>query len=163
MSSSPVIEAASVADFTSEALIVPKLSERDAAGVIQELSRLLQQEARVPDSLPFYHAALNREFLVSTAMDYGMAFPHARLPGLKQLSFALGRSANPIVWGSQATVSIRLVILTAVPATDATTYLSLISALARLAKDAHRLQELHAVQDAAALFAILRQIAIRRA
>jgi mannitol/fructose-specific phosphotransferase system IIA component (Ntr-type) len=80
MSNSPVIEGASVADFTHEALIAPQLSELDTAGVIQELSPLLQQEARIPDLPPFYHAALNREFLVSTAMDYGMAFPHARVP-----------------------------------------------------------------------------------
>lgn len=163
MSSSPVIEAASVADFTSEALIAPQLRERDAAGVIQELSRLLQQEARVPDLLPFYHAALNREFLVSTAMDYGMAFPHARLTGLKQLSFALGRSAGPIAWGAHAAVPIRLVILTAVPATDATAYLSLISALARLAKDPHRLESLYTAPDAAGIHSVLRQIVARRA
>ena len=163
MSSSQVLEAVSVADFTSESLIAPQLSGLDAAGVIQELSRLLQREARVPDLLPFYHAALNREFLVSTAMDYGMAFPHARMPALKQLSFALGRSARPIGWGPHAAVPVRLVILTAVPATDATTYLSLISALARLGKEPRQLEKLHAAQDAAHILSIFRQMAIRRA
>lgn len=163
MSSSQVIESASAADFTSESLIVPQVIGHDSAGVIQELSRLLQQEARVPDLLLFYHAALNREFLVSTAMDYGMAFPHARLQGLKRLSFAFGRSASPIAWGSQTTASVRLVVLTAVPATDATTYLSLISALARLAKDPHGLEKLYAANNAASIFAVLRQITPRRA
>lgn len=162
MSNSPVIESPSIADFTSGSLIVPQLNEQDAAGVIQELSRRLQQEGRIPDLLPFYHAALNREFLVSTAMEYGIAFPHARMPGLKQLSFAVGRSTHPIAWGSQATVPIRLVILTAVPATDATTYLSLISALARLAKQALWLEKLYGAKDAQEILAILRQIAIRR-
>lgn len=163
MSSSQIIEAISVADFTSESLIAPQVIGPDAAGVIQQLSRLLQQEARVPDLLPFYHAALNREFLVSTAMDYGMAFPHARMAGLKQLSFALGRSARPITWGSQATVPVRLVVLAAVPASDATTYLALISSLARLAREPQWLEQLHAAKDAAIIHAILRQIAIRRA
>jgi mannitol/fructose-specific phosphotransferase system IIA component (Ntr-type) len=63
---------------------------------------------------------------------------------LKQLSFALGRSASPVSWSAHAIVPIRLVILTAVPATDATAYLSLISALARMAKEPQRLEALHA-------------------
>ena len=43
--------------------------------VIQELSQAMQREKRVPDRLPFYQAALNREFLVGTEMEAGMRFP----------------------------------------------------------------------------------------
>ncbi|NOS70392.1 MAG: PTS sugar transporter subunit IIA, partial [Verrucomicrobia bacterium] len=75
--------AMTLADFTSPGLIIPHLRGQDAASVIQELSQALQREQRIPDSLPFYHAALNREFMVSTDMEAGMAFPHARLPALK--------------------------------------------------------------------------------
>ena len=71
-----------LADFTSGGLLVPRLRGRDAASVIQELSQVLQRETRIPDLLPFYHAALNREFMVSTNMEAGMAFPHARLPAV---------------------------------------------------------------------------------
>ena len=69
-----------LADFTTSELILPNLRGDDVATVIQELSRALQREKRVPDLLPFYHAALNREFLVSSDWEAGMAFPHARLP-----------------------------------------------------------------------------------
>ena len=82
-----------LADFTSPSLIISHLRGQDAASVIQELSQALQREKRVPDLLPFYHAALNHEFLVSSDMEAGMAFPHARLPGLKELAFALAASA----------------------------------------------------------------------
>src|SRR4051812_21217641 len=110
--------AITLADFTSPTLIVPQLCGHDAASVIQELSRALQRDNRVVDLLPFYHAALNREFMVSTDVEPGMAFPHARLPTLKQVSFALGRSATPLAWGVKAVAAVRLVFLTAVPATD---------------------------------------------
>jgi mannitol/fructose-specific phosphotransferase system IIA component (Ntr-type) len=150
-----------LADFTSLELIVPRLRGRDEAAVLQELSQALQREGRVPDFLPFYHAALNREFLVSSDLEAGMAFPHARLPGLKELSFALGRGDRPLVWGAKAGHSVRLIFLIAVPGTESTQYLSLLSGLARLAKDGGLMEKLRAAADAARMFEVLQQIELR--
>ena len=150
-----------LADFTSPNLIIPHLRGHDAAAVIQELCQMLQREKRVGDLLPFYHAALNREFMVSTDMEAGIAFPHARLPGLKELSFALGRSDEPLGWGVKATGSVRLVFLMAVPATDSTQYLLLISGLARLAKDHRLVEKLDAAQDSFQIAEVLRQVKLR--
>jgi len=162
MQAKEITEAASLADFTSESLIEAHLSGRDAAAAIQELSRLLRQEMRVPDILQFYHAALNREYLLSTAMEDGMAFPHARLPGFDQLSFAFGRTADPIQWGSKKTIPVSLVILTAVPATDATAYLSLLSAMARLGKELETLERIRTAKSAKEIFPLLRRFKLRR-
>src|SRR5436309_3173038 len=52
-----------LADFTSRELMIPTLRGQDAAAVIQELSAALRREQRVLDLLPFYHAALNHEYL----------------------------------------------------------------------------------------------------
>jgi PTS system nitrogen regulatory IIA component len=134
------------------------LRGRDAAGVIQELSSALQREARVPDLLPFYHAALNREFLASTDMEAGMAFPHARVSGLEQLCFALGRSGESLVGRAGGVASVRLVFLLAVPATDATQYLLLIAGLARLSKDARLVDQLRSASDGVAMLEVLRQV-----
>jgi mannitol/fructose-specific phosphotransferase system IIA component (Ntr-type) len=150
-----------LADFTSPSLIIPRLRGQDAASVIQELSQALQREKRVPELLPFYHAALNHEFLVSSDMEAGMAFPHARLPGLKELAFAVGRSREPLDWGSKNTRSVRLVFLIAVPATDSTQYLLLISGLARLAKDSQLVEKLHAANDAFQILVALQQIKLQ--
>src|SRR5262249_25450329 len=87
-----------LADFTSPGMIIPQLRGQEAASVIQELGYAMQREGRVPDLLPFYHAVLNREFLASTDMEAGMALPHARLPGLKELAFAFGRSDRALLW-----------------------------------------------------------------
>jgi mannitol/fructose-specific phosphotransferase system IIA component (Ntr-type) len=150
-----------LADFTSPGLIIPHLRGHDAASVIQELSQSLQREKRVTDLLPFYHAALNREFMVSTDMEAGMAFPHARLPALKELSFAFGRSDEPLSWGPRAARSVRLVFLMAVPATDSTQYLWLISGLARLAKEVRLVEKLHAAQDPFQILEVLQQVELR--
>ena len=150
-----------LADFTSPGLIIPHLRGQDATSVIQELSQALQHEKRITDLLPFYHAALNREFMVSTDMEAGMAFPHARLPALKQVSFALGRSNEPLGWGTKASGSVRLVFLLAVPATDSTQYLLLTSGLARFAKDTRLVEKLHAAQDTFQMVEVLKQVELR--
>lgn len=150
-----------LADFTGPALMVPQLRGQDAASVIQELSHALQQDQRIPDLLPFYNEALNREFMVSTDMEAGMAFPHARLPGLREVSFAFGRSAQPLNWGKRASGPVQLVFLLAVPATDSTQYLLLISGLVRLAKDSRLVAELHAASSGAQMLDVLRQVELR--
>ena len=148
-------------DFTGPGLIIPHLRGQDAASVIQELSRAMQREGRVPDLLPFYHAALNREFLVGSEMEAGMAFPHARLPGLKELSFAFGRSDEPLLWGARGSRTVRIVFLLAVPATDSTQYLLLISGLARLAKESELMEKLRTAQDTFQILEVLQQVKLR--
>lgn len=150
-----------LAEFTTPGLIVPRLSGRDAASVIQELCQAMQRERRIPDLLPFYQAALNQEFLERSDWESGMAFPHARLPALKEVSFALGRSDEPVTWGGKANGSVRLVFLIAVPATDSTQYLGLISGLARLAKEERLVAELHAASDSYQILEVLKQIELR--
>src|ERR1051326_6089563 len=90
-----------LADYTHPELIVPNLREHDNAGIIGELSQALQRQGRVPDMLPFYHADLNRGLLANPALESGIAFPHARLTGVKQVQFALGRTPQPVAWGAK--------------------------------------------------------------
>ena len=148
----------SPANFTLPALIVPQLREREAVGVIKELSQLLHQEGCVPDVLPFYNAALNREFLVSSAIESGIAFPHARLSGQPQVVFALGRSEEPLAWGPRGAHPVRLVFLLAVPAIDAGNYILLIGSLARLSLDLSRLERLHNARDSVEMFDVLKEV-----
>lgn len=150
-----------LAEFTSSGLVVPHLRGGEAASVIKELAQRLSAENRVPDVLHFYQSVLNREFMVSTDMEAGLAFPHARVVGLKNLAFALGRGAEPLRWGAHAAPSVRLVFLLAVPATDATQYLLLMSGLARLARDAALLARMLAARDTFQMLEVLQQVTLR--
>lgn len=153
--------ATSLADYTREPLIVPQIRQRDAAGAIQELSQILGREGRVPDAASFCQAVLKRELLANTVVDHEMALPHARLSGLKKLSFALGRSVEAFPWGETGARPVRLVFLLAVPAEDNTNYLPLISGLARLSQDRQQMDKLYSASTAAGIFALLDQIHLR--
>ena len=153
----------SLADYTSPALIVPRLRERDTAGVISELSQVLQREGSVPDVLPFYQAALNQELLPNSALEIGLAFTHARLSGTKRLQFAFGRTPEPIVWGARISWPVQLIFLLAVPATDAAGYLHLLASLARLGQQSDLLARLRTAEDAESVLGALQQIRLRQA
>jgi mannitol/fructose-specific phosphotransferase system IIA component (Ntr-type) len=153
---------ASLADYTRPALIVPRLREKDTAGIISELSQLLQREGCVPDVLPFYQAALNQELLTNSALECGFALPHARLSGIKRLQFALGRTPEPIVWGAKNSWRVQLIFLIAVPATDAAGYLHLLASLARAGQQPEILARLCAAEDAQACLAVLEEIKLRQ-
>ena len=152
-----------LADFTSPDLIVPQLRGQDVAAVIEELGAVLQRKGRVPDLLSFYRAALDREFRVGTNWESGMAFPHARLTDLKELSFALGRCTESLVWGAGSKPNVKLVFLIAVPIPESTQYLSLISGLARLAKEQGLLHKLHTAEGSLEMFDVLRLVELRSA
>lgn len=149
-----------LADFTSPGLIIPHLRGNDVASVIQELTQVLHREDMVKDLLPFYHEALNREFMVSTDMDEGIAFPHARLTSLKELCFSFGRSDKPLNWGPRAARLVRLVFLIAVPATDSTQYLLFIAGLARLARERRLVEQLNGAQDTFQILNALKHIEV---
>jgi mannitol/fructose-specific phosphotransferase system IIA component (Ntr-type) len=153
---------ASLADFTAEPLIKPRLSSENPADIICELIQLLHQEGAILNDRAFRDAVMNRESLISTAMNDGIAFPHARLGGLKQLNFALGRSVRPINWGAGAS-PVDLVFLIAIPESDATAYLNLISGLARLGRETTLLKKLHTAPDAVQLFSVLKEVKVRHA
>ncbi len=152
---------ASLADFTHPDLIVPEVRERDTAGIIGELSQVLQRHGEVTDVLPLYHTALNRELLSSSAVECGLAFPHARLSGLKQLRFALGRAPVPVSWCGKGSWPVRLVFLVAIPATDATGYLHLLSCLARLGQEPGQVAQLLDAESAEQIISVLSRSRIR--
>src|SRR5262249_19785864 len=100
--------------------------------------------------------------LASSALDCGLAFPHARLNGVKQLQFAIGRAQQPVIWGSKGSLPVQIVFLLAVPATDAAPYLQLLAALARLGQDSDHLLQLRNGTNAEAIFAALKRIKMRQ-
>ena len=164
MVSEPAINVAapvSLADYTRPSLLLPELRERDAAGIISELSHLLQRQGIVPDVLPFYHAAVNQELMANSALECGLAFPHARLAGIRHLQFALGRAPQPVIWGAKGSWPVQLVFLLAVPATDAASYLHLLASLARLGQKPGLLTELRAAGNPEAMLSVLEKIRLR--
>ncbi len=151
-----------LADFTRPSLLVPRLRQDDPAGIIGELSQFLQRDATVPDVLSFYQAALNQELMNNSATEAGIALPHARLGGVRQLCFALGRTVQPVSWGPKGSPPVQLIFLIAVPATDAAGYLHLLASLARLGQTPELVSELVGAPSSEAMYAALEKLKLRQ-
>ena len=146
-----------LADYTSVGLLVPNLRGVDAPAVIQELSAALQRERRITDLLPFYQAALNREYLCSTVTERGWAMPHVLVKGLDKACFALGRTRAPIAWGSSV-LRVQMVFLLAAPETDARAYMTLVLGFSGLSREPHLLDRLLKASDPLEIFDVLLQV-----
>jgi nitrogen PTS system EIIA component len=148
----------SLAGFTNPGLVIPALRGHDLPSVIKELSEVLRDEGWIPDLIPFYHAALNREYLCSTATGDGLGFPHAPVIGLPSTCFAFGKLDNPIPWGSKGSFKVRFVFLSAMPAHNLAAYLTLATGFAKIANDRQHLGKLAAATEASEIFSIFEQV-----
>ena len=126
--------------------------------VLAELCVHLERCGRLKDQLSFYNAVMSREWLSSTAMPPGWAVPHARIPGLPRLAFALGRSSTPLAWPDSNGLGVSLVFVFAVPEDDAATYMRLLAALARLSQNPAQCRALLEAPDGRSLFELLQQV-----
>jgi len=126
--------------FTAPSLLIPQLSGVDQAGVINELSQRLQQAGRIEDSLAFFQAVLQCDYLSSSATEDGMALLHARIRGIERLCFAMGMCLSKVRWrdGSQ----VHAVVLIAVPPAETQLYLAMFAALGRLSRNAKLMSQL---------------------
>ena len=149
-----------LADYTCPMLLVPELHGRDAAAVIHELSYLLYRAGYVPDVLPFYRAALDRERASSSATNHSWAWPRAVVQGLKQPCFALGRCSTPLIWPPGVKPSVRLVFLLAVPEYGARDDQALMAAVLRLHTEPPLRTRLSAARDCGELFDVLSQVSL---
>ncbi|MDB6123532.1 MAG: fruA: system, fructose subfamily, component [Pedosphaera sp.] len=156
------VNASTLADFTSEALIIPDLKARDMTGAILELSKVFQQSDKRWDAQKLNQFALEREQQMSTAMNFLTAFPHVRSNACLKLQFALGRTSKPFEWGKPGSLSVQFVFLNAVPATEALGYLKLLSGMSKLGKEPALLEQFKAATTAKELFGLLRKISLKK-
>ena len=148
---------ATLATHTSPGLIIPALRGSDAPAVIQELSAAIQREGHIPDLLPFYQAALNREYLCSTVTEPGWALIHVLVKGLDKPWFALGRTSAPMAWGNSG-FRVQLIFLLAAPETDARAYMTLVLGVIRLSREAKLVDRLLKAKDSPEIIELLRHV-----
>ncbi len=149
-----------LARFTGPELIVADLRETDPAGIIDELSQRLRDGHVLNDALSFYHAVLNQEFLSNSALPVGIALPHARSPLVTRLAIAIGRAAQPVVWGISKSRSVDYVFLVAVPPDKALLYIALLSSIAHLCSNG-LLAKLRAATEPGAIYEVLKSVEVQ--
>ena len=99
--------------------------------VIDELCDLVCTSSSVTDSENFRKTVWERESQRSTGIGEGLAIPHGKCPGVREITMAIGIPPQPLEFDSIDGESVRLVVLLASPADRIADH---IQALGRISK-----------------------------
>ncbi|MCF7847389.1 MAG: PTS sugar transporter subunit IIA [Kiritimatiellales bacterium] len=127
--------------FTSPELMIPALSGTTADEVLAELCGRMADEGFVNDGAHLLRMAQQREAIISTGVDNGLAFPHVRGVEGGGLTMALGIHRKGIKFGGPGRTLSRVFFFMVIPTATSAFYLKLLSGLANTfrEKDAREL------------------------
>lgn len=113
-------------------LVKLKLEAKDKRELIEEMVELISKDKRIKDKEEVLRAMLNRELLKTTGIGNGIAIPHARTDGVKDIVIAFARSKEGIDFEAVDKRPVNLFFMVAGPEKKNDEYLKVMSALARL-------------------------------
>ncbi len=143
-----------ISRFSAEELMVCDLGACSREAAIAKLALAMEQNRFISSAENLVTAALEREGVLSTAMEGGLAFPHVRGVEGGGLTLAMGVSKEGIDWDGE---KVNMVFLSAIPVAVSAFYLRLMAGLAQsFAKEANRTAVLEA-KDSAALWKALQK------
>lgn len=143
-----------ISRFSAEELMVCDLGSATREQAIAKLALAMEKHGFISSAENLVTAALEREGVLSTAMEGGLAFPHVRGVEGGGLTLAMGVSSDGIDWDGE---KVNMVFLSAIPVAVSAFYLRLMAGLAQsFAKEANRKAVLEA-KDAATLWKSLQK------
>lgn len=144
-----------ISRFSAEELMIAGLKATTREGAIAELAQAMEDNRFISSAENLTTAALERESVLSTAMDEGgIAFPHVRGVEGGGLTLALGVSKEGIDWGGE---KVNIVVLSAIPVAVSAFYLRLMSGLSQsFSKESNRTAVISA-SDSASLWKALQK------
>jgi mannitol/fructose-specific phosphotransferase system IIA component (Ntr-type) len=113
--------------------VVMPVAARDKTGVIAELTRHLTDRLG-GDYAEVLGAVQEREAGGSTGIGFGVAIPHARSPGVRELSLVCGVSPSPVPYDSIDGEPVRLFFLIVGPTGSAGMHVKVLSRIASLVR-----------------------------
>lgn len=146
-----------IADILGEDLVVPELAGRSKSEVIEELAGVVAEHQPTIDRPRLVQALEDRERLNSTALGEGVAIPHGKLPGLKRVVSAFGRSSGGVDFNSLDGKPTHLFFLLVAPEDSAGAHLKALARISRLLKDEGFRARLMSAPDARALYQTIRE------
>jgi nitrogen PTS system EIIA component len=143
--------------FITKTCMVPDLAASTKADALKELTHLLFEKRRLADVGPALDQIMAREVTESTGIGNGIAVPHARVAGLKQLVCAVGRKANGIDFMAVDRKPVHLIFLICYPPNEQTTYLNFVATVARLLSDNEHRGQIMEADSPDAMYTVLEE------
>jgi mannitol/fructose-specific phosphotransferase system IIA component (Ntr-type) len=117
-----------ISRFSAESLMLPQLEAKSMEAAITALANNMEAQGFVQGAAKLVQSALDREALLSTAMEHGMAFPHVRGVEGGGLTLALGVSKNGVLFDDQKK-RVNFIFFVTIPTAVSAFYLRLMAGL----------------------------------
>jgi mannitol/fructose-specific phosphotransferase system IIA component (Ntr-type) len=117
-----------ISRFSAESLMIPELPGKTRDEAITALATVMETEGFIQGADKLVQAALEREAVLSTAMENGLAFPHVRGIEGGGLTLALGLSRKGIKYDDQGSV-VNFVFFMTIPTAVSAFYIKLLAGL----------------------------------
>ena len=143
-----------IARFSAEPLMIADLKAATMPEAVSELSKAMSDGGFVSDGEELARLALEREAILTTRIEAGVAVPHVRGVEGGALAFALGISRDGIVWDDSGE-KVNFIVLSAIPSAGAAFFLKLMSDLMAVFRRKASRQALLDAKDSASLWAAL--------
>jgi PTS system nitrogen regulatory IIA component len=144
-----------IARFSAPSLAIVPLKGDTPEEVLGQLCGRLQQEGFIEDADQLLELAMQREAIVSTAVDSGMAFPHVRGVEGGGLTMVMGVHKKGIKFGGPGRTLTRIFFFMVIPTATSAFYLKLISGLSQTFREKEARELLLAASDEAELWKVL--------
>ena len=123
-----------ISDILSEDMILTEVDAGNKRHLLEEISSFVAQKEGVDKSAVF-EAVLERENLGSTGYGNGVAFPHARINGLKSVMSVFVRLENPIDYDALDGEPVDMVAFMVSPEDSGDDHLKTLSEFSRVLKN----------------------------
>jgi PTS system nitrogen regulatory IIA component len=146
-----------ITDILTEDMVIAALAGSSKAEVIEELAGVVSEYQPEIERARLVQALEDRERLNSTALGDGVAIPHGKLPGLKRVIAAFGRSPHGVDFSSLDGKPTHLFFLLVAPEDSAGAHLKALARISRLLKDEAFRTRLMRAGDTRELYRIIRE------
>jgi mannitol/fructose-specific phosphotransferase system IIA component (Ntr-type) len=126
--------AIALSDLLDEKQVILRLRSRQLPNALCEVIQLLAQNGKIDNAEKFLEEVLAREQAHPSAVENGVAFPHARTDLVDEIVIGIGRSRAGIPVGANRERA-RLIFVIGVPERLVNDYLICVGTLVRLTKD----------------------------
>ncbi len=144
-----------ISRFSHKSLMIPELKATTREKAIEEIVNVMKEHKFVEDQERIVSLALDREAILSTSVDYNIAFPHVRGIEGGGLTLALGISRNGIIWGDNEPDPVHFIFFFAIPTAVSAFYLKLLSGLVETFVQEENRKQLLDAESPEALWKIL--------
>ncbi|MDF7801766.1 PTS sugar transporter subunit IIA [Pontiellaceae bacterium B1224] len=144
-----------VARFSTQPLMVTPLGGTTPEEVLRQLCERMQQQHFVENADQLLDLAMQREAIISTAVDSGMAFPHVRGVEGGGLSMALGIHKKGIHFGGPGRTLTRIFFFMVIPTATSAFYMKLIAGLSQTFRQKEAREALLAAESEEELWKVL--------